>query len=478
MTDPTVIVGGDAAGMSAASKLKRDAPDQEVVVFERGEWVSYGACGLPYYVKGDVDTLEDLVSIPPSDFREERGIDLRMNHEVIDLDAASESVTVEGPDGMFDQSYGDLLLATGARAAVPPIDGTDLDGVHSLHDMADGAAIRRTLDGDRAGAGAGATGTEPQTPARPSTVGIVGGGYVGVEMAEAFDAHGVDVHLFEMLPHTLQPFGAETAAVVEDHLAAQGVELHLGTAVSELVDDGDGHVRAVATDDGAVPVDLALVGAGVTPNVALAEAAGITLGPTGAVATDAYGRTSVPNVYAAGDVAESTHVVTGEPVHVPLALTANRAGRAVGATLAGDPTLVGEVAGTAALKAFDLEVARTGLLDAARARDAGFDPVSTTITTESRAHYYPGGEEIQVTLVADRPSGQVLGASLVGPERVVERVDTVATALYVTLTTGQLARLDLAYAPPFGPVWDPILTAAKVLDGKTTAAEDAAAERP
>jgi NADPH-dependent 2,4-dienoyl-CoA reductase/sulfur reductase-like enzyme len=468
--DPVVIVGGDTAGMSAASKLRREDPDRDVVVFERGAWVSYGACGLPYYVKGDVERLEDLVSVSVEEFRDRRGIDLRTGHEVTALDTSARTVRVEGPDGTVEQPYDDLLLATGARAVVPPIDGTDLAGVHSLHHMADAAALRRALGLETPDARDGTPSGMGMEDA-PSTVGIVGGGYVGVEMAEAFDAHGLDVHLFEMLPHTLQPFGAETAAVVEDHLVERGVQLHLETAVDGLVGDDRGRVRAVATDGETVPVDLAVVGAGVAPNVRLAEAAGVEIGTTGAVATDAYGRTSVPDVYAAGDVAESTHVVTGDPTHVPLALTANRAGRAVGATLAGDPTPVGEVAGTAALKAFDLEVARTGVLDATRAREAGFDPVAATITTGSRAHYYPGGDEIQVTLVGDRRSGRVLGASLVGRERVVERVDTVATALHAGLTIAQLERLDLAYAPPFGPVWGPVLTAAKVLGGRLEAAE-------
>jgi len=452
--DPIVVVGGDAAGMSAASKLKRERPDREVVVFERGEWVSYGACGLPYYVKGEVESLEDLVSIPPESFIEEREIDLRTGHEVTAIDREARTVTVEAPEGTFEQPYSDLLVATGARAVEPPLDGMGLDGVFTLHDMDTAAEIRRYL------------GLEGETDAgdAPDRVGVIGGGYVGVEMVEAFAAHGFEVHLFEMLPHVLQPFGPEAAAVVEDHLREQGVHLHLDTPVDAIL--GDDRATAIATGDEAVAVDLALVGVGVAPNVELAEAAGIELGDTGAIATDEYGRTSDEHVYAAGDCAEATHVVTGEPDHVPLALTANRAGRAIGQTLAGDPTPVGEIAGTAAAKAFDLAVARTGLTDEERAREAGFDPVSVSITTGSRAHYYPGGEEIRVTMLADRDTGRVLGASMVGREGVAKRIDTVATALHAGMTAHQLSYLDLSYAPPFSPVWDPVLTAAKVLDGE------------
>jgi NADPH-dependent 2,4-dienoyl-CoA reductase/sulfur reductase-like enzyme len=283
-------------------------------------------------------------------------------------------------------------------------------------------------------------------------------------MIEAFAAHDLEVHLFEMLPHVLQPFGPEAAAVVEDHLREQGVHLHLDTSVDAIL--GDDPVTAIRTGDEEVPVDLALVGVGVAPSVELAEAAGIELGPTGAIVTDEYGRTNDEHVYAAGDCAEAAHVVTDEPNHVLLALTANRAGRAIGQTLADDPTPVGEIAGTAAAKAFDLAVARTGLTDEQRARGAGFDPVSVSIATESRAHYYPDGEEIRATVMADRDTGRVLGGSMVGREGAPKRIDTVAAALHAGMTARQLSYLDLLYAPPFSPVWDPVLTAAKVLDGK------------
>jgi NADPH-dependent 2,4-dienoyl-CoA reductase/sulfur reductase-like enzyme len=464
MSDPVVIVGGDAAGMSAASKFRREAPDREVIVFERGPWVSYGACGLPYYVKGDVERLEDLVSLSANAFVEDRGIDLRTDHEVTAVDTAAQTVAVEGPDGTFEQSYEALLLATGARAVEPPLDGFNLQGVFSLHDLEAAAEIRRALgretpDSRRA---PDAAGTDAIT-GDVSSVGIVGGGYIGIEMAEAFRAHGLDVHLFEMLPHTLQPFGPAAAATVEDHLTEQGVTLHLDTPVERL--QGNGTVEAVVAGE-EVPVDLVLVGAGVAPNTALAEAAGIDLGPTGAIATDEYGGTSAADVYAAGDVAEATNVVTGEPDHVPLALTANRAGRAIGTTLAGDPTPVGGTAGTAALKAFELQVARTGVIKPDRAREAGFDPVSVSVTTESRAHYYPGGTEIEITMLGDRDTGRVLGATMVGREGVANRIDTVAAALHTGATVEELSYFDLSYAPPFGPVWDPILTAAKVLGGK------------
>jgi len=445
--DPIVIVGGDAAGMSAASKFKRERPEREVVVFEKGEYVSYAACGMPYYVKGAVDSLDDLVTVTPEAFVEERGIDLRLHHEVVELRPDEQEVVVESPEGRVTQPYDQLLVATGAHAVVPPFEGMDLDGVFTMHSLPEADAVRDYLAFEA-----------------PATVGVVGGGYIGIEMAEAFAEHDVEVHVFEMLPHVMAPFGETVAEAVEEEVRRQGVHLHLDTAVERFV--GDDRVTGVDVGDAVYDVELALVGVGVAPNTDLAASAGIELGETGAVATDAYGRTSKPGVFAAGDVAEARHVVTGEPDHVPLALTANRAGRAIGQTMAGDETPVGEIAGTAVVKAFDLTAARTGVIDEERARAAGFDPVTSTITASSRAHYYPGAEELTITMLGDRGSGRLLGATMVGREGVAKRIDTVAVALHEGATVAELSYYDLAYAPPFSPVWDPVLTAAKVLAGK------------
>ncbi|MFB6122818.1 MAG: FAD-dependent oxidoreductase [Haloferacaceae archaeon] len=447
MSQTTVVVGGDAAGMSAASKLKREDPDAEVIVFEKGQWVSYAACGTPYYVKGVIDDVEDLVAVEPETFVEERDIDLRLGHEVVAIDTEAETVTVDGAGERFEQSYDDLLVATGAHAVEPPFEGFGLDGVFTLHGLDAAERIRAFVETESV-----------------DSVGVVGGGYVGIEMVEAFHARGFDVHLFEMLPHVLPPFGETVAEAVEGELDSKGVTLHLDTAVERF--EGGDRVERVVADGASVSVDAVLVGVGVAPTVELAEEAGIETGETGAIAVDEYGRTNVENVYAAGDCAEAEHVVTGEPAHVPLALTANRSGRAIGQTLAGEPTPVSKTAGTAAVKALDLDAARTGILDESEAREAGFDPVSATITAPTRAHYYPGGEEITITLVADRTSERVLGAAMVGGEGVAKRVDTVATALSGGMTVDEVEELDLSYAPPFSPTWDPVLTAAKVLASK------------
>jgi len=469
--DPFVVVGGDAAGLSAASKLKREAPDREVVVFEQGRWVSYAHCGTPYFVKGEVGQLTDLLSLRPEDVAD-REIDLHREHEVTAVDTDAETVTVEPREGdAFEQPYEELLVATGGRAVTGPIEGSDLDGVFTLHGIDDAASIRAALeDGATPETLGGGDFLDPAVIARyadwrpPETVAIVGGGYVGVEMAEAFTARGLDVHLFQRSGHVLAPFGEAVAERVETELREQGVTLHLNEEVARF--SGDSRVQRLECESGAaLDVDVALVGVGIRPNVDLLEGTPVELGDSDAIAVDDYGRTSVDDVYAAGDCAEARHVVTGEFDWVPLGLTANRAGRAVGQTVAGDPTETGGIAGTAVVKAFDQECGRTGVIDHDEARAAGFDPASETITTRSRSGYYPGAAETVVSLTADRETGHLLGGSIVGTDRAAVRIDTVATALEAGMTVDEVERLDLAYAPPFSPVWDPVLTAAKVLNG-------------
>ena len=467
--EPFVVVGGDAAGLSAASKCKREAPDREVVVFEQGDWVSYAHCGMPYYVKGEVESLSALLSLSPEEITD-RGIDLRRRHEVRAVDPDAGEVVVDGPDGEFTQPYGDLLIATGGHATTDPIAGSNLAAAYTMHSMDSAAAVRAAL-------------TPPEDPvpgidvpyvdsaavdraherAVPESVAIVGGGYVGVEMAEAFTAHDLDVRLFQRSDRLLPPFGEAVGETVAAELRDRGVDLHLDAAVRELA--GAGRVEHVETETGTFDADLALVGIGIQPNTDLVADTDIALGDSGAIATDEFGRTNREDVYAAGDCAEARHTVTDEPTWVPLGLTANRAGRAVGTTVAGEPSLVGAIAATAVLKAFDLECGRVGILDHERAKAAGFDPVSETIETQSRSGYYPGAAKTTVRLTADYDSGRVLGGAIVGTDRAAVRINTLATALEADMTVDELERLDLAYAPPFSPVWDPILVAAKVLGG-------------
>ncbi|MBP1921204.1 NADPH-dependent 2,4-dienoyl-CoA reductase/sulfur reductase-like enzyme [Halorubrum alkaliphilum] len=472
MSDPFVVVGADAAGLSAASKFRREAPDRDVVVFEKGRWISFAYCGMPYFIEGRVERMSDLLSLSPSEVSE-RGIDLRRGHEVVAVDPDREEVAVETTDGdTFTQPYSTLLVATGGRATTGPFDVLGVDGAFTLHDMDAAAAIDAYIaepdeyDPDRADVSAVDRERVDHNAARraPETAAIVGGGYVGVEMAEALRGRGLDVHLFQRSGHLLPPFGETVGDRVEAELEATGVTVHTGTPVDELV-AADDRIEAVAFGEERLPVDLAVVGVGIRPNVELLDGTGVETGPADAILTDEHGRTSLPDVYAAGDCATAIHAVTGEAAWSPLGLTANRAGRAIGATVAGTPTPVGEIVGTAVVNAFDMECGRVGLLDEEAAIEAGFDPVRETVTAGSRSGYYPGAAETDVTLVADRDSGRLIGGSIVGADRAAVRINTLATALESGMTAAEFERLDLAYAPPFSPVWDPLLVAAKVLNG-------------
>ena len=470
MNDPFVVVGADAAGLSAASKCRRVDPDREVIVFEKGHWISYAYCGMPYFIEGRIEGLSELLSLSPDD-AEDRGIDLRRGHEVTAVDPDAGTVTVDSDDGTLEQPYSDLLVATGGRATTGPFSVDDLDGAFTLHNMDTAAAIdayiaapeayddNRVADTpvDRERVAHNAAQPAPETAA------IVGGGYVGVEMAEALRGRGLEVHLFQRSGHVLPPFGEAVANRVETELAAKGVEVHTNTPVEGLV--GDERIEAVSYEGGRQPVELAVVGVGIEPNTGLLADTDIELGAGGAITTDEYGRTTLSNIYAAGDCATARHTVTGEESWMPLGLTANRGGRAIGATVAGDPEPVGDIAGTAVVKAFDLECGRVGLIDDEAAREAGFDPVRKTITAGSRSGYYPGAADTDVTLVADSESGRLLGGAIVGADRAAVRINTLATALEGGMTVSEVERLDLGYAPPFSPVWDPILVAAKVLNG-------------
>ncbi|WP_435093718.1 FAD-dependent oxidoreductase [Halorubrum sp. N11] len=471
MSDPFVVVGADAAGLSAASKFRREAPDREVVVFEMGQWISYAYCGMPYFIEGRIERMSNLLSLSPDEV-DERGIDLRRGHEVVAVDPDAKTVAVETTEGdSFEQAYDDLLVATGGRAATGPFDVRGLDGAFTLHNMDTAAAIDAYIaepdayDPERADvSGVDRERVERNAAmAAPETAAIVGGGYVGVEMAEALVGRGLDVHLFHRSGHLLSDFGEAVGERVETDLEANGVTVHTNTPVTDLV--GEDRIEGVRFAGDELVADLVIVGVGIRPNTELLDGTGIETGEGGAIRTDEFGRTNLPDVYAAGDCATAVHAVTGEEAWMPLGLTANRAGRAIGATIAGDRSPVGEIAGTAAVKAFDMEAARVGLVEDEAAREAGFDPVRETVTAGSRSGYYPGAAPTDVTLVADRDTDRLIGGSIVGPDRAAIRIDTLATALEADMTVPEVERLDLAYAPPFSPVWDPILVAAKVLNG-------------
>jgi NADPH-dependent 2,4-dienoyl-CoA reductase/sulfur reductase-like enzyme len=448
-----VVIGGVAAGMSAAAKAKRVDREMEVVVYEKGPHISYGACGMPYFIAGDVTDYRDLIVRTPEQMAKQ-GVEVHVCHEVTAIDPDARTVAVrsleEGRE--FTQGYDGLVVATGARPVQPPLPGLNLEGVFVLRSLEEGRALKRFLVGHGG-----------QGEHRSQRALVLGGGYIGVEMAETFRRLGLEVKMVirsgKVMRTTLDD---DVRELLEAELARQGVEVMMGRPVAF---EGSRQMEAVVVEhedeSERYPCDVALLGVGARPEVSLARAAGVALGATGAIATDNHMCTNLPDVYAAGDCAEAFHLVTGEPVYIPLGSTANKQGRVAGTNAAGGEATFGGVVGTMVVRAFDLVVARTGLT-AAEAQVLGYTVRAPMIKALNAAHYFPGAAPIHVKLVVDDETDRLLGGQIIGRGGVAKRVDVLATALHHRLTVADLQRLDLSYAPPFSPAWDPILVAANV----------------
>jgi len=444
MTRRLVIIGGDAAGMSAAAQVRRmkRIDELEIVVFERTSRTSYAACGLPYLVGGYVTSPDSLVARTPEQHRA-RGIDVRTRHEATAVDVNASIVTVlELDTGMRSAlHYDELLIGTGASGILPRWPGIDAKGVLQLRTLDDAAEVERLI----------------VAGARRAVV--VGAGYIGVEVAEGLLERGLQVTVVERLEAPMAAvLDADMAAGVAGAMQAAGIDLRLGTAVTGFTVDG-GRVTAVQMAASAVPADIVVIGLGVRPNAELARAAGIGVGAAGGITVDDRMRTDTPHVWAAGDCVESHHRITGQSVVVALGTHANKQGRVVGTNIAGGDALFGGVLGTAITRFKDVEIARTGLTER-EAAAAGLAAIGVTTEASSRAHYYPGAQPMKIKLVVERGTGRLLGAQIVGGAEAGKRIDVLATALWNGMTVAEVAGMDLSYAPPFSPVWDPVLLAA------------------
>jgi CoA-dependent NAD(P)H sulfur oxidoreductase len=437
-----VIIGGDAAGMSAASRAKRLDHNLNVTVFEKSMDVSYSACGMPYNIANPDREIDDLVVRRAEVFKEKQGIDLMTGHRVGQIDRHNRWVSGIKSDGKkFKFPYDKLLIATGALPIIPEIPGADLAGVMALKSLDDGRRIKAYLK---------------EKSAR--SVVIVGMGYIGMEMCEAFRERDMGVSMISM--DFLPGFHETIAGMVRRELESNGVMLHVRHQASQIVKAGE--ILNILFADHGLNADMVLMAIGVTPNSSMAADAGLALGPKKSIAVNRHLQTSDENIFAAGDCSDAFHVVTGQKTWIPLALRANRAGWAVADNVCGKPTEISPVAGTSVFKVFDLQVARTGL-SAAEATQFGFEPAEVVIESRSRAHAHPGGSSIWVYMAGDKKSGRLLGVQMVGKEGVAHRINAPAVALHNRMTVDEFSRTDLAYAPPFGPVWDPMLTAANQL---------------
>lgn len=459
MPERLVVIGGDAAGMSAASQARRrrGPDDLEIVAFERGSFTSYSACGIPYWVGDTVDGPDALVSRWPAEFRERQHIGVHLGHEVVGIDLERREVEVRDRSeggGVARHGFDQLMVATGSVPIRPPLPGIDAAGVYGVQTLDDGVALRRELDGGDV-----------------HRVVVIGGGYIGLEIAEAVRVRGLEVTVVDASETPIRTFDPDVGCLVADAVRGLGIGLELGCPVTGLEVDAGGRASAVVTAGGTFPADLVVLGLGVRPNVGLARDAGIPLGDSGGVAVDRRMRTRVPGVWAAGDCVESEHRLSGQRVVVALGTHANKQGRVAGINIGGGYATFPGVIGTAVTKVCDLEVARTGLSEW-EATEAGYRFVTAHVDSTTKAGYFPGAKPIRVKMTAELRSGRLLGAQIVGREGAAKRIDTLAVCIWNEMTVEEVLALDLAYAPPFSPVWDPVLIAAR----KAWEAVEAAAE--
>lgn len=437
-----VIIGGDAAGMSAAMQIVRNEENAEVVTLERGDIYSYGQCGLPYTVSSLIPSTDKLIARTVETFRDKYGIDAKINHDVTRVDTTNKAVYGTNTESgeSFEYSYDKLLLATGASPVVPNIKGVNLPGVYTLKTIPDALQIMGNLS----------RGIEQVT--------IVGGGYIGLEMAEAFRLLGKQVRIIEHGDHLAKIFDSDMASLIHEEADKHGISVYTNEKVEIL--EGEEWIECVKTDKASYPSDLVLISTGIRPNTKLIEGTGITSGIKGAIRVNRYMETNVHDVYAAGDCAEQFHIVKERDDYIPLGTTANKQGRIAGLNMIGLPRTFKGVIGTSIIKFMDLTLGRTGISEKeAQALNFPYDTVR--IESTDVAGYYPDNKQLYVKLIFRKDDERLLGGQLIGKNGVDKRIDVLAVALFYGMRLHQLEDLDLGYAPPYNSTWDPLQQAAR-----------------
>ncbi len=433
-----VVIGGDAAGMSAASQVKRRMKNSEVIVLEKSEDVSYGACGMPYNIGYMADT-NDLVVLTADDFKRKRGIDVRLLNEAIGLNEKSKKVLVKSlPSGrQYEIDYDYLVIATGARANKPPIEGIGAKGVFTLKFLDDARKIKSYIN-----------------ERKPKKAVLIGGGFINLELAENFKRLGMDVTILEKLGDILLNMEDELRELVKEELSKNEVDLICDVDVFSISED-----LTVKTSKGDFKADIINVAAGIKPNTDFLKDSSLKLSSNGALDVDRHFRTNVENIYSGGDCALIYHRIFNRNVYMPLGTNANKAGRTAGMNIAGANEQFAGIVGTSIFKMFSLGIAKSGL-SLKEATQEGYDAFKTTINAPVTAHGYPYQGNITISLISEKKTGRLLGGQIVGDSKGAWRIDVIATALYSNITVKDIQGLDLAYSPPFAPVWDPILVCA------------------
>jgi NADPH-dependent 2,4-dienoyl-CoA reductase/sulfur reductase-like enzyme/rhodanese-related sulfurtransferase len=457
MAKKVIIIGGNACGMKTASRLRRIDPQAEITVIEKGQNLSYAACGFPMYIAGMVPEVKNLMDTPLgivrdwAFFKGVKGVTVLTRTEARRIDRKAKIVAAVDLEtgAAVDLPYDKLVIATGAAPLIPPLEGTDLQGVFTLSTLTEAVAIKEYI-GLR----------------KPRCAVIIGGGLIGLEVAESLVQQGIAVTIIERLP-TLLPalLDADMALLLQKYLRSQNITILTGTAAQRFEDDGEGRVARIVTEQGRLPVDMVIVSIGVRPEIALAREAGLKLGQTGALAVNEQLQTSDPDIYAGGDCVENRHLVSCLPVFAPMGSTANKHGRVIADTISGMFAAFPGILGTAVCKLFASTVGRTGLTER-EARQLGHNVESVIVPGPDKPHFYAGAQPIIIKLIAEKLTGRLLGAQMFGPGDVAKRLDIAVSCLTFVATATQASRLDLAYAPPFSPAMDNFITAAGVLENK------------
>ncbi|WP_255566919.1 CoA-disulfide reductase [Flavobacterium litorale] len=446
MGNKLVVIGGDAAGMSAASKVRRVQPEREIVVFEKSEYTSYSACGIPYFISGMVPDMEELIARTPKQFRDNYDIDVRTQCEVVAVNTVDKKIKVlnKGNDTTFWQNYDDLLIATGGKAICPDIEGKNAKNVFGISTLKSGEKTERYIEDKN-----------------PKKAVIVGAGYIGLEMAEALIIRGLEVTIIDRSEQVMGTLDPDMAEKIAEAIIELGITLHLKEDLKEF-EISSNQVVAVKSDKRTISTDMVILGMGTLPNTVFLENSGIELGTKNAIKVNNKMQTNVANVWAAGDCTATFDIVSQNYKHIALGTIANKTGLVAGSNLANEPITFPGVVGTAVTKICDYEVARTGLTEK-ELKKLNIEYVTGTIKSKTRAGYYPDAEDITVKLLAEKKTGRLLGGQIIGKEGAAKRIDVLATALTTKLTLQNIIDLDLSYAPPFSPVWDPVQTAARYL---------------
>ena len=455
MMKKVVIIGGVAAGLKAAAKLRRCDAEAQITVVERGEIISYGACGLPYYVSGDVDNINHLMMTPAGAlrntefFKNVKNIDVRSKTLATAINRDAKTVTVKKLETgeIEDLAYDKLVIATGASPLKPPIPGIDLPNIRQLWHPNDAKAIREGLERGKF-----------------EKAVIIGAGLVGLEMAEALKMWEIDVTIIEMKDQLFPAFlDSEIAGTVAKYAREQGITVLTGEKVVRF--EGEDQVSAVVTDKQTIEADLVILSVGVKPNVELAVDAGLAIGSTGAIAVDDHLQTSDPDIYAGGDCVENVNLISGQKVFAPMGSTANKHGRVIGENLCGGNARFRGVLNTVVVKVLDLNVGKTGLTER-DAKELGYEYVTAMVGGHDRPHYMPGAHIITIKLIAEAKTGKLLGAQAFGEGEIAKRIDIVATAITMGGTVSDLFDIDLAYAPPYSGPIDNVAVAANAVMNK------------